>query len=323
MKRIMTALAVAAISASLPMFAAPGTALAAPAGTIYNSIPSPLPGNLPSLGYEATSTTEFGNQIAFSGTSRALDNVVVTLSSWACQSGSATDGTCVTAPGATFPVPITLNIYNPPTTGLGGTYPAPGSLIATDTQTFKIPYRPTADPLCGTNGGGWSFPNCFHGYANNITFNSFTPAVVTLPNNIVYGIAFNTSDYGATPQRPQACNSTSTGCPYDSLNVALSQDPTDISAGSNLNPGTVFWNTSYAPFYCDGGAAGFGFFRLDSPTSACWGGLVPAVQFNALTLTGPPTSKDQCKDGGWMAFNNPSFKNQGDCVSYVATGGTH
>jgi hypothetical protein len=34
-----------------------------------------------------------------------------------------------------------------------------------------------------------------------------------------------------------------------------------------------------------------------------------------------PTSKDQCKDGGWKTFTNPSFKNQGDCVSFVATGG--
>jgi hypothetical protein len=38
-------------------------------------------------------------------------------------------------------------------------------------------------------------------------------------------------------------------------------------------------------------------------------------------LVGPPTSKDQCKDGGWQDFNNPAFKNQGNCVSYVATGG--
>ncbi len=30
-----------------------------------------------------------------------------------------------------------------------------------------------------------------------------------------------------------------------------------------------------------------------------------------------PTSKDQCKKGGWMTFSNPSFKNQGQCVSYV------
>ena len=32
-----------------------------------------------------------------------------------------------------------------------------------------------------------------------------------------------------------------------------------------------------------------------------------------------PTSKDQCKNGGWR--NYPGFKNQGDCASFVATGG--
>jgi len=30
-----------------------------------------------------------------------------------------------------------------------------------------------------------------------------------------------------------------------------------------------------------------------------------------------PTNKAQCKDGGWMTFTNPKFKNQGACVSYV------
>ncbi|WP_292676682.1 thrombospondin type 3 repeat-containing protein [Nocardioides sp.] len=35
-----------------------------------------------------------------------------------------------------------------------------------------------------------------------------------------------------------------------------------------------------------------------------------------------PTTKDQCKNGGWQSFSGPfKFKNQGDCVSYVATGG--
>jgi hypothetical protein len=32
-----------------------------------------------------------------------------------------------------------------------------------------------------------------------------------------------------------------------------------------------------------------------------------------------PTSKDQCKAGGWQTFG--VFKNQGDCVSFVATKG--
>ena len=30
-----------------------------------------------------------------------------------------------------------------------------------------------------------------------------------------------------------------------------------------------------------------------------------------------PTSKDQCKKGGWRKFTNPSFKNQGQCVKFV------
>ena len=30
-----------------------------------------------------------------------------------------------------------------------------------------------------------------------------------------------------------------------------------------------------------------------------------------------PTTKDECKKGGWQTFNDPTFKNQGDCVSWV------
>ncbi len=31
-----------------------------------------------------------------------------------------------------------------------------------------------------------------------------------------------------------------------------------------------------------------------------------------------PTNKDQCKNDGWKTFTNPTFKNQGQCVSYAA-----
>jgi len=37
----------------------------------------------------------------------------------------------------------------------------------------------------------------------------------------------------------------------------------------------------------------------------------------APVVTGP-TTKSACKHGGWKSFTNPSFKNQGQCVSYVA-----
>jgi len=30
-----------------------------------------------------------------------------------------------------------------------------------------------------------------------------------------------------------------------------------------------------------------------------------------------PTDKNQCKEGGWRNFTNPSFGNQGECVCFV------
>jgi hypothetical protein len=45
------------------------------------------------------------------------------------------------------------------------------------------------------------------------------------------------------------------------------------------------------------------------------------TQVPVVSQVGPPTSKDACKHGGWKTFNHPSFKNQGQCVSYVASHG--
>jgi hypothetical protein len=39
-----------------------------------------------------------------------------------------------------------------------------------------------------------------------------------------------------------------------------------------------------------------------------------------VTITFTLTSADACKDGGWQNFAG-LFKNQGDCVSFIATGG--
>ncbi len=43
-------------------------------------------------------------------------------------------------------------------------------------------------------------------------------------------------------------------------------------------------------------------------------------QLQVPETTSAPTTKDDCKNGGWQTFN-PPFKNQGDCVSFVATKG--
>ena len=257
------------------------------ADVLYKSTVSPLPGNLPSQPFQAQQTIEFGNEIMLTKPASPLSSVVVTMSSWACQAGSWNTNDCVTAPGATFTEPITLNIYNAPTTT---TLPNPGALITSLTQTFSIPYRPSASPQCtGNSLGQWydGKQGCFNGKAVNITF-KFGPGI-KLPQDIVFGIAYNTSQYGPNPYGALPCESTPQGCPYDSLNVALSQDPTNLKVGSDPNTGKVFWNTKTATYYCDGGKAGSGTFRLDSPgVPPCWGVsspssppfYIPAVQFN-------------------------------------------
>jgi hypothetical protein len=40
-----------------------------------------------------------------------------------------------------------------------------------------------------------------------------------------------------------------------------------------------------------------------------------------VTFVAGPTDKNQCKNGGWQTFG--IFKNQGDCVSFITTGGTN
>ena len=49
------------------------------------------------------------------------------------------------------------------------------------------------------------------------------------------------------------------------------------------------------------------------------------VQFNEtiydFEVGRRPSSKDDCKDGGWRTFNDPAFKNQGDCVSWFNQNG--
>ncbi len=34
-------------------------------------------------------------------------------------------------------------------------------------------------------------------------------------------------------------------------------------------------------------------------------------------VVGPPTDANDCKKDGWRRFNNPAFKNEGECVKYV------
>ncbi len=276
---------------------------------IYNSIPDPLPGNLPSQPFQAQGTGEFGDRVQFSaGSGRSLLTTTQTMSSWACESGAWYSGNCATTPGATFSHPITLNIYSV----VAGNQVGP--LIGAVTQTFNVPYRPSADNVNCTgsgplgNAGKWfDGTSCYNGFATNITFNL---AGLVVPNEVIYGIAFNTTTYGYNPIGPSACSATFEGCGYDSLNVAVQGTQ---SVGTNPSPTDVYHYTFFGG--CTGAVMPFG---LDA---GCWGGFKPVpVKFTAANV---PTNKDQCKKGGWQTrtrADGSTFKNQGDCIQYVNTG---
>lgn len=203
----------------------------------YSSMVTPMPPDTWSLamGPQNTGATQFGNDINLAGSPAPLNSVVVALDSWACQNEVlATIATpCVTTPGATFPATITLNIYNPPTT-LGGSV---GALIATDTQTFNVPYRPSADSVhCAAGTYNWSgFQNdgtqwydtangkCYYGTNYSAVFN-FSPQNVTLPSHVAYGIAYNVA---------------SGSDPASALNIMLSTESTNVSVGSDAQLGTA------------------------------------------------------------------------------------
>lgn len=60
--------------------------------------------------------------------------------------------------------------------------------------------------------------------------------------------------------------------------------------------------------------AGAGIFSGNG--GATWVPVGFDFPFKTYVLTSP-TSKQQCKKGGWRKFRNPSFKNQGQCVKWA------
>lgn len=246
-------------------------AVYAASAVVYDNLPNPIPGNVPSVGYEATSTSEFGGQVQLADTNRNDPKITVLMSSWGCEGGTWWGGDCLTSGGATFTHPITLNVYN---VAAGD---AVGSLIVSKTDTFTMPYRPSADAVNCTeaNAGKWSDDegNCFNGYAFPISFD-LTGSV--LPDKVIVAVAYNTTHYGASPIGTSACSVTPQGCPYDSLNVGTNPSPTVGTALPSIND--AYQNSTWAGAYCDGGIGGTGTFRLDA---SCWTGYLPSFKIEA------------------------------------------
>lgn len=221
-------------------------------GVLYNSRID-YPAYQASMAYYATGLGELGNEVSLANGGGYLNNVVVDMANFNPVSG---------------PMDITFNIYDP---GSGG---QPGSLIATDQQTFTIPAAPNGgygSTYC-TTGAGAGNPYC--GIGNfSITFN-FAPQDLTLPSTVIYGIQYDDSQ-----------NSVDSG-----VNVQLATEPTQVSVGADTFPGYVFAALMSGVSGQDAGPGEVTastltttFVQVSTAVSGNYGmyPYIPAVQFNS------------------------------------------
>lgn len=235
----VVALGTFAIMAAAPAAADPSASAGGSAQSGYNAIPSKVSGNVPSLSFESTwpMVNEFGDEVVLSGAARTLQSMSVVLSSWGCQSGGWSTEDCMTTPGATFDVPLTFTIY----ADSGGTA---GVRLATVTNTVKVAYRPSVDTTLCT-GGRWynsKDRSCYNGFPQIVKMDM--PSGVTLPSQVIWSVAYNTTSAGPHPIGVTACNSTSGGCAYDSLNIGAFSYPKAPFSGTDVSEDHAFVNGS-------------------------------------------------------------------------------
>jgi hypothetical protein len=208
----------------------------------YNAIPDKVPGNVFSEGFEATSTKELGDEVGLGGKARTLDSMSVVMSSFGCEDGSWNKGDCATSRGATFDVPLTFTIY-------ADNEGTPGAVLATRTKTVAVHYRPSASPRCTDNdvpNGKWYSTKdhtCYNGFAQTIEMNL---PDVTLPDQVIWTVKYNTTHNGEVPVGPTAaCFTASGGCGYDALNVGVESFPNAPFAGTDINEDQIFVDSTF------------------------------------------------------------------------------
>jgi hypothetical protein len=173
----------------------------------------------------------------------------------------------------------------------GVDFGAPAGLTVSQLSTLSSEYQFTV----GTCGGG--APR-FQAYVTNGT--------VTGTGNIFFY-------FGPYPSY--------TGCPPNVwTNTGNLASPTNIVDASQLG------GSFYEPYATV--QATYGNYIVTDISIAVDGfnGIPQTAQFDNVVINNSTTtfeSAQSCKDGGWKTFTSSPgpFKNQGDCVSYFATGG--
>lgn len=197
------------------------------AETVYNNVPSPLPGNFASIGLEATSSTEFGGEIELAGTARTKPTVTVVMSSWACEKGSVSAGCETSAKSKGFKIPVTVKVYNAAEIEEGP--------IGEKTKNEKMLFRPSTNTeKCDPER--WydeAEKACYHGFAFPISIK--LGKLKKMPKHAVITVSY-----------PHEMG------PAQSLNVATSE-PSEKTLSLGAQPVEEwFVNSTWSGMYCTG-----------------------------------------------------------------------
>jgi hypothetical protein len=202
-------------------------ASAANAETVYDNVPSPLPGNFASIGLAATSSSEFGGEIELAGTKRAKPTVTVVMSSWACQTGSVESNCATPKPTKGFKVPLTVKVYQADEISEGP--------VAEATKMVKMLYRPTTNTeKCGTER--WydaATASCYHGFAFPVSVKLHK--LRKMPKKAIVTFSY-----------PHSMG------PAQSLNVATSEPPEGTLSIGAQPVEEWFVNSTWSGMYCPG-----------------------------------------------------------------------
>lgn len=239
-----------------------------------------------------------GSSAALSVISTATNTVVATVFL-----GSPPFGVAITPDGA--------RVY--------ATVPSADSVEVVDTATntsidvIPIP-GPASHPAITPDGAFVYVPTVAVGLGPSDTYvisTATNTAVATIAGPSAFDVAITPNGASAyvTPVTfgisviDTATNTVSTTIPF--LAVA--------PAGIEIQPGGAF---AWVAHGLTGSVDLFVTATNTPATSVATGGQPVDIAFVVKTPAGP-TSKAQCKNGGWATFTNPSFQNQGQCIAYV------
>jgi hypothetical protein len=236
--------------------------------------------------------------------------------------------------GSTCDYPAFVEAHADATGAFGGASPNPSVslLVHAVFNGYAFFGAPTTTPAdCGTGTGCEVLAAQAGGSARAAI--SFAPAppppppaIVVSPNSGLPSVAtVNVSGTDFTPNSTvfvfQCANATD-GLGHSACDANAHRVPATTNALGAFGPVSL---TVHRVMVSNTLATG----TFDCQVVGCF---VVADQGAGVTATGPlsflsvPTSKDACKKDGWRSlYDNlgQPFKNQGDCVSFVATGGTN